>query len=215
LGINGETIEKTGRSKPLPPKGVRPRRRFRQPFSRCTSSRIGRHCGGEYMTNIRRHFEPGQICFLTHVTFNREPLLITHFDLLWQAIETYRLDCGFDLVAWVVLPNHMHLLIAPNDNDVSLLMSRIKLSFSAQVRRKLGLPDGRVWQYRFWDRIMRDQNDTNTHIDYIHYNPVKHECVTDPFAWTYSSLAEYHARGLYARDWGVKETLEFEGEFGE
>jgi putative transposase len=170
---------------------------------------------GNVMTNIRRHFQPGQICFLTHVTFNRAPLLITHFDLLWNSVEGFRSRDAFDLLAWVVLPDHMHLLVAPNGNDVSILMRRIKLSFSARVRQRVGLSDGRVWQYRFWDRIMRDENESNRHIDYIHYNPVKHGYVTDPYRSEYSSLAEYHALGLYARDWGVKSVLEFDGEFGE
>jgi putative transposase len=170
---------------------------------------------GILMTNIRRHFLPGQTCFLTHVTFNRTPLLITHFDLLWNAVEMYRSEFRFELLAWVVLPDHMHLLIAPGDNDPSTLMQRIKLSFSAQVRQRFGLTDGRVWQYRFWDRIMRDLSEVNRHIDYIHYNPVKHGYVADPFAWEYSSLPKYHEEGLYTRDWGVMGMIEFEGDFGE
>ena len=55
----------------------------------------------------------------------------------------------------------------------------------------------------------------NHHIDYIHYNAVKHECVTDPFKWEYSSLQQYYNEGLYQSDWGVKERLIFDGEYGE
>jgi len=52
-------------------------------------------------------------------------------------------------------------------------------------------------------------------MDYIHYNPVKHEYVKSPFEWKYSSIHVYKKNGYYQSDWGVKEDLNFDGEFGE
>ena len=70
-------------------------------------------------------------------------------------------------------------------------------------------------RYRFWDHVIRDENDMNSHLDYIHYNPVKHGLVDDPFDWKDSSIHGYHRRGLYERDWGVSREIDFVGEFGE
>jgi REP-associated tyrosine transposase len=72
-----------------------------------------------------------------------------------------------------------------------------------------------IWQRRFWDHIIRNQTDLNKHIDYIHYNPVKHGYVNSPFEWEYSSIHVYRDKGYYQSDWGMKEDLNIGGEFGE
>ncbi len=143
------------------------------------------------------------------------PILIDQFDLLWPAIQTVKKEMPFDLIAWVVLSDHLHMVIDPLENDLSSLMKRIKLSFSTSYRKRAGRREGRVWQYRFWDHIIRDQSDMNRHIDYIHYNSVKHGLTASPFDWKYSSIHEYLRDGYYPKDWGVEGVLEFEGAFGE
>jgi putative transposase len=155
------------------------------------------------------------MCFLTHVTIDRKPILVRHFDLLWNATEVVRREVPFDLIAWVVLPDHMHLLLNPGASDVSKLMKRIKLSFSTNYRRHHGLREGRVWQYRFWDHIIRDEEDRNRHVDYIHYNPVKHGLTKSPFEWEWSSIRDYREKGYYQLDWGVSQAIRIEGDFGE
>ena len=167
------------------------------------------------MTNIRRYFREGNIYFLTHVTYNRAAVLVKNSDLFWQAVEKTHRDTAFDLVAWVILPDHVHLLVDPKDNDLSLIMKRIKLSLSTNLRGQAGVVKGRLWQYRFWDHVIRDLEDMNRHIDYIHYNPVKHRLVTDPFEWEHSSIHGYRENGYYEPGWGVLETIEFIGEYGE
>jgi len=167
------------------------------------------------MTNIRRYFQLGHTCFLTHVTHGRRPILVEHFDLLWDSIESVRRNCPFDLIAWVVLPEHFHIVVTQLNHDLSSIIRRIKLSFSMNYRKRLDLPDGRVWQYRFWDHVIRNTEDLNRHIDYVHYNPVKHELVTDPLAYAFSSLHNFREEGLYPGDWGVKETVATSGDFGE
>ena len=167
------------------------------------------------MTNIRRYFKAGNIYFLTHVTYDRVPILVDQFDLLWQAIQSARKETPFEFIAWDVLPDHLHMIIDPLDNDLSSLMKRMKLTFSTNYRKRIGMRRGRAWQYRFWDHIIRDHHDLNHHVDYVHYNPVKHGLTVSPLQWEYSSIHDYFKEGFYPEDWGVRELLEFEGFFGE
>jgi putative transposase len=149
------------------------------------------------------------------VTKNREPLLDGNYGIFHESLTKLQTDLDFEVVAWVLLPEHVHMVIDPKDVGLSRLMKRLKLSFSYQYRQKIGLYRGHVWQSRFWDHIIRDQEDMNRHIDYIHYNPVKHGHVADPLDWEHSSLRDYFERRFYSRDWGVNEELKFEGSFGE
>lgn len=59
-----------------------------------------------------------------------------------------------------------------------------------------------VWQKRFWEHQIRDEEDFNKHLDYIHYNPVKHGLVSRVRDWPFSSFHRYVDRGLYPLDWG-------------
>ena len=166
------------------------------------------------MTNIRRYFNEGNIYFLTHVTKNRCPLLINHVDLLQNSIKNSQEKFPFIIIAWVILPDHFHMLIDPVDCHLSSLMRKIKLSFSKKIRNQIGVNSSRIWQNRYWDHIIRNEEDFNLHIDYIHYNPVKHGIVNDPFKYSYSSIHKYYKEGFYAREWGAKE-IKFVGEYGE
>jgi putative transposase len=113
------------------------------------------------MTCIRQYFKGGTLYFLTHVTHARMPILVANFNLLWRAIQSTREKHPFDMIAWVVLPDHMHLLIDPMQCDLSGVIRKIKLAFSANYREQTRLTNGRVWQNRFWDHHIRDQNDFN------------------------------------------------------
>jgi putative transposase len=152
---------------------------------------------------------------MTHVTVNRIPVLVDNFDLLWPAIELVKAKFPYELIAWVVLPDHFHLLLDPGRHDFSGLMRRIKLSFSARLRRRMKTTAGRVWQYRFWDHVIRNQSDMNQHIDYIHYNPVKHGLAAAPLDYQYSSFHDYRKWGYYNADWGAGKPMVFDDEFGE
>ena len=89
-----------------------------------------------------------------------------------------------------------------------------KISFAKRFHAKYG-GKGKLWQGRFWDHIIRDQDDMNRHIDYIHYNPVKHSLVSDPFLYEYSSLIRYFNKGYYEREWGVTKIIKFDSSYGE
>ena len=166
------------------------------------------------LSNIRRYFKPYDTAFLTHVTYNRIPILIEHFDLLWESVNNYKKQIDYDLIAWVVMPDHFHMLLSINNYSISELIKKIKLSFSSNYRKSMGMRKGRVWQYRFWDHIIRDQNDLNKHVDYIHYNPIKHGLVNNPQSWKFSSFKEYLKEETYQPGWGEK-PVKFEGDFGE
>ena len=143
------------------------------------------------MTNIRRHFQPNEIVFMTHVTFKSMPVLVENSGILHQLLEIIEKISSVQIIAWVILPDHFHLLADIGDEDISRLMTKVKLSFSTKYRISKGIKSGRVWQYRFWDHIIRDQDDMNRHIDYIHYNPVKHGYVGKPGDWEMSSFRKY------------------------
>ena len=166
------------------------------------------------MTNIRRYFREGNLYFLTHVTHNRRPILVDNHDLLLEAIES-KLRRPTMLHSWVVLPDHLHMIVDPDGCDLSILMRQFKLSFSSLYRRRTSAGKGRVWQYRFWDHQIRDENDLTRHLDYIHYNPVKHGLTSNPFAWEFSSIHGFREKGYYEDDWGVIEKPECDGEYGE
>ena len=167
------------------------------------------------MSILRRYHREGNIYFITSVTYERKPVLVDNIDLLWTGFGAVNDKSAFNMMAWVILPDHFHIVIDPKQHDISNILQRIKMSFAALWRKRMNLVCGRVWQNRFWDHIIRDQEDLNRHIDYIHFNPVKHRYVNSPYDWPHSSMHKYHAEGFYSRDWGVMGTIEIEGEFGE
>ena len=139
------------------------------------------------------------------VTYDRLLILVDNYSIFWAAVESCRSKTDYEIIAWVLLPDYLHMIIEQSDNyDMSILVQRIKMSFAARYRKAKQLHAGRIWQHRFWDHIIRDQSDYNRHIDYIHYNPVKHGFVKRPFEWEYSSIHVFKDRGHYPDDWGVK-----------
>jgi len=80
-------------------------------------------------------------------------------------------------------------------------------------RKRRDFIKGPVWQARFWDHVIRDEKDYARHLDYIHINPVKHNYVKKPYDWPYSSIHKF--KEDYPPDWGCKEDINIEGEFGE
>lgn len=140
--------------------------------------------------------------------------MINNIDLFWKAIENSKSKTNFELIAWVILPDHFHLIIDPKRQDISTLIQRIKMSFAAYYRKKNGLASGRVWHNRFWDHIIRDNNDMQRHVNYIHFNPVKHGLVKSPFEWEYSSVFQFYPNKEW--DFDIKLAGKFDsGEFGE
>ena len=165
------------------------------------------------MSKLRRFPKLSDIYFITCVTRNRERILCDHYSLLVKAFLNVRGKADFGLIAWVVVPDHIHCLMEIKEGAVSSIVQKLKMSFGALYRGKMGIKSGRIWQKRFWDHIIRNQEDFNRHLDYIHYNPVKHGLGKNPFVWPFSSIKRYHE--LYPPDWCVSEQTSFEDDFGE
>jgi len=162
---------------------------------------------------MRRIYCPGYPYFITNITNNRSPFLIDNIDLIWEAIESIKKKVSFELFAWVFLPEHFHLLVYPENGNISDFMQRLKLSFSMNYRKRCNYATGEVWQRRFWDHIIRNDEDLKRHLDYIHINPVKHGLVKKAHDWPHSSIHIF--KNDYPEDWGYAEEIKIEGNFGE
>lgn len=167
------------------------------------------------VSRLRRYHTKGNIYFITCVTFQRQPLLLSNIDLLTESARSLAGRVEFDMIAWVVLPDHFHAVIDPKNEDISRLMQRFKMSFAALYRKREVTKSGRIWQHRFWDHIIRNENDMNRHINYIHYNPMKHGLAAAPVRWEFSTFRRYVRDGYYNEDWGVHEVKILQGEYGE
>ncbi|HZH81546.1 MAG TPA: transposase [Phototrophicaceae bacterium] len=152
------------------------------------------------MVFYRRSFVPGGTYFFTvALTDRNRDWLVKHVDLLRAAFRHARREQPFAIEAVVVLPEHLHCIwtLPPGDADYSqrwrLLKSRFSRALSAGgvPVRKNAKGEYNVWQRRFWEHTVRDERDFQAHVDYIHYNPVKHGLVTRVGDWPYSSFHRF------------------------
>ena len=172
------------------------------------------------MPNYRRIYIKGGTYFFTLVTVNRKPLLKSpaHVNILKQAFVTTKDAHPFTMNAIVILPDHLHCIwTLPNDDDnFSKRWQQIKAEFTKQMRLNNFISTNEsVWQPRFWEHLIKDENDLKNHIDYIHYNPVKHGLANSPKEWKHSTFRKYVRNGWYDENWGKSipkniETMEFE-----
>ncbi len=183
------------------------------------------------MSDYRRARTKGGTYFFTVVTFQRQRFLIRKNArmVLRQAVESVRNYYPFDIDAWVLLPDHLHCIwtLPQNDDDFSKRWGLIKAQFSKQtgnlLHRTERLSKSRyrhrestVWQRRFWEHQIRSEDDYQKHINYIHYNPVKHDLVASVCDWPYSTFHRYVRDGLYPLNWGSDIKLRGDdGLFGE
>jgi putative transposase len=163
------------------------------------------------MAQIKRIYVEGHPYFITSVTLYRKPILIEDINLLQASIDNARDKYRFDIIAWVILPEHFHLLLNIQEQSISTIIQSIKLSFSKKCnQRKSTYKHG--WQKSFWDHIIRNDSDLQRHLHYIHYNPVKHCLVRTPFSYKHSSIFDY--KDDYPPNWGLTDE-ECSGDFGE
>jgi putative transposase len=128
----------------------------------------------------------------------------------------------FETIAICVLPDHIHALweLAEDDADFSARWSLIKSGFSRGLdprlrsASKIVKREKGIWQRRYWEHAIRDETDFQRHIDYIHFNPVKHGHVTRVMDWPHSSFHRYVKRGVLTADWGG-DMKDIQGKFGE
>ncbi|MDR3492746.1 MAG: transposase [Gammaproteobacteria bacterium] len=159
------------------------------------------------MKNVRRIYVPGICYFFTVVTYKRRPILCSEYAInrLRNAFHYTKLKHPFKMPAIVILPDHLHCLwqLPENDSDFSKRWRIIKHYFSVGMSSETTVGKNKqIWQPRFWDHIIRNEKDLHRHLDYIHYNPVKHGYVKKPLDWPYSSFKRFVKEGAYETDWG-------------
>jgi len=117
---------------------------------------------------------------------------------------------GMTIEAACILPSHLHLVLAlpEHDGDLGTRIGLVKASFSRSLapleprsRSRLRRGERGVWQRRFWEHWIRDERDLANHVDYVHFNPVKHGLARRAIDWPCSSLHRYVARGYLPLDW--------------
>ena len=152
----------------------------------------------------------GTYFFTVNLADRSSRLLAECIDTLRHAVRTVKQKHPFDIVAWVVLPEHMHAVwtLPPDDADFSIRWLLIKTAFSRAIERgearspsRLRKGERGIWQRRFWEHQIRDEHDLTQHVDYVHINPVKHGHVTRASDWPYSSIHRYIRQGMLAADW--------------
>ena len=169
------------------------------------------------MPDWRRAHLPGGTYFFTLVTADRAPILTMPLarSLLRDATLECRRRWPFHMDAVVLMPDHLHTIwrLPEGDSEYAKRLGWLKKEFaqrwiaaggeerptSESVRRNRRRG---VWQRRFWEHVIRNELDLRRHLDYLHYNPVKHGLVGRAVDWPWSSFHRYVRSGTYPADWG-------------
>lgn len=170
------------------------------------------------MSRYRRSLLAGGTYFFTVVAYRRQTILCDDMlrDALRAAIESVRISRPFTIDAWVLLPDHLHCIwtLPEGDADFStrwmMIKRKVSIACAAQYQRSEWLTaskqkhrESTLWQRRFWEHQIRDEEDLAKHLDYLHYNPVKHGLATQVKDWKYSSFHRHVKRGLYEENWSL------------
>lgn len=168
--------------------------------------RIIESCDNFFM-KYRRLRISGSLWFFTLVTYHRRVIFDNENVIakLQLAIDKTLSIKPFQIEAFVILPNHVHMILSlpEDDTDYSNRIRMIKSTFTKDFMKgheespRNNKGEMRVWQSRFWEHWIRDDKDLERHLDYIHYNPVKHGYVESPDQWSYSSFQEFVENGMY------------------
>lgn len=164
------------------------------------------------MSNYRREKSEGGYYFFTVVTYKRHPILVDELARLQlrKAFEKIRSKRYFETLAFCLLPEHLHCIwkLPEDDSDFSIRWSLIKKDFTINYIKEAGAELSQsasrfkhrhrgIWQKRFWEHQIRDERDLQNHVDYIHYNPVKHQLEEDIDAWPWSTYHKFVESGYY------------------
>jgi putative transposase len=150
----------------------------------------------------RRTYQRGGCYFFTQVTKNRKPIFgnAENIALLRKAFIHVKQKYPFEIDAAVILPDHLHCIwrMPEDDHDFSRRWRLIKTWCTKHYS------GSSVWQQRFWEHMIRYETDYRHHLDYIHFNPVKHGYVKTAEDWPYSSFSKFLTHGYYSQGWGSR-----------
>jgi len=176
------------------------------------------------MSRYRRANIKGGALFFTLALADRSSdLLLRQIDRLRAAYKQVQGQLPFETVAICILPDHLHTIWSLPDGDAdfasrwSLFKSGCSRGLPASPSRsvsKITKREKGIWQRRYWEHAIRNDADLERHIDYIHYNPVKHGLVPQVADWPHSSFHRYVEQGILPADWGG-DLMDMPGRFGE
>jgi putative transposase len=176
------------------------------------------------MSRYRRAHIPAGTYFFTITLADRSSdALVRHIEILRRVYRMVQQRRTFATIAICVLPDHLHAIwtLPADDSDFSTRWNLIKAGFSrglpaqpSRSRSKVIRREKGIWQRRYWEHVIRDDADMSRHVDYIHFNPVKHRLVSRVRDWPHSSFHHRIAGGLLPIDWGG-DLGETAGTFGE
>jgi putative transposase len=168
------------------------------------------------MTNYRRVFVDNSYIFITVAINNRKRLLLIDYsDEFKQALKTAKKIFQFEIHAISIMPDHFHVILRPKSIvEYPKIVSLIKKEFTKSLPNELRLEllqeiseskvkkrESGVWQRRYYEHTIRNEDDLNHLTDYIHYNPVKHGLVKRAYDWEFSSFKKFVLNGFYDLDW--------------
>jgi putative transposase len=163
------------------------------------------------LPDYRCYRVPGGCYFFTANLLERFPndTLVRHVDLLRVVVRDVRRRWPFRIDGWVVLPDHLHCIwtLPAGDADFTTRWRLIKAGFAKRLpqtehrsRVRVNRGERGIWQRRFWEHAIRDERDYANHMDYLHFNPVKHGHVRRVADWPYSSFTRCVEQGIYPYD---------------
>ncbi len=167
--------------------------------------------------NYRRVFISNSYVHLIIVAYGRKNIFITNIELLRQAFKNAKKFFNFKIIAICVLPNHIHVILNPeNIKEYPKIITSIKYYFSKNYNVGVETPtygyinkgEKGVFQRRFFEHTIKDEEELNNQINYIHYNPVKHGLVNNVKDWQYSSFHKFVEQGMYEFNWGSDKDIE-------
>ena len=149
---------------------------------------------------LRRYHHSGQSHFLTFSCYRRQSYFQSPWtcDLFLTCLEIMRQRLGMYIYGYVVMPEHVHLLLSePRERTLADAIHFLKLSFAKRFRaRRRAVEPGSFWQARYYDRNIRDADEFTAKLRYIHRNPVKRGLVKEPQDWPWSSFRHYAVREI-------------------
>ena len=169
--------------------------------------------------NYRRIFVPNGYVHIIITSYGRNPVFVKNIEILRTAFRNVQKLYKFEITAICVLPEHIHLIMHPeNINNYPQIISSVKHYFSRNVGQvcptddlKIGYKNKRekgIFQRRYWEHTIKNEEELNNQINYIYYNPVKHGLVNNVCDWQYSSFHKFVKQGLYENDWGCLRDIE-------
>ena len=164
------------------------------------------------MSNYRRNRISGGTYFFTiNLLERKQSLLVDHINEVRNATRKVIQQTPFHIDGWVILPDHMHCIwtLPENDSDYSGRWREIKKTFTKSLPRdeyrsatRIKRNERGIWQRRFWEHTIRDEKDYQHHMDYLHFNPVKHGLVNTVKEWPHSTFHQLVKQGVYPENWG-------------